>query len=117
MFLSFGIAMPMEEAMSRFGSLVALSASTMCRIWPGSRSFTPCSRVMILHRGGKMLVTRTRLYSATPASRSAASKEASFAFARPTPFVMKSFVGTRIGTSPRRHALCGAAVAPAVATV
>ena len=56
-----GIATPTLAATSRFGSAVAHSLMTTWTIWPGSSCFSPCSIEISLHRGGKMLETRTRL--------------------------------------------------------
>src|SRR3989304_2772082 len=56
----------------------------------------PSARATILQGGGKIELTRTRLYFSIPASRSAISKLVSFSLWRPTPCVRKPFVGTRL---------------------
>ena len=61
----------MEEVMSRWGSLVEFLLITQKRIWPGSSSFKPDTRLINLAPGGKMLVMGTRLKGAMPAFRSA----------------------------------------------
>ena len=69
---------PIEEAISRCGSFVDVSATTVNRTWPAWSFFRPSFRDTILQRGGKMLDTRTMLNSAIFASRSASSNDASF---------------------------------------
>jgi hypothetical protein len=48
---------------------------------------------MILHLGGKMEETETKLKRAMPADRSASSKEESCSLCLPTPLVRKIFFG------------------------
>src|ERR1700688_974044 len=81
------MATPTEAAISRCGSLVALSLITAKTICPGVRYFSPSCWLSNLQFGGKIDLTRTRLNSAIPADRSASSKEVSFSRCRPTPFV------------------------------
>src|SRR5215471_4296085 len=94
--------MPTEEAISRCGSLVSDWLITTKTTSPARRYRRPCVFGMILHPGGKMLLTRTRLKCAIPASRSAISKELSFSLWRPTPLVRKIFLDTNIRVLPPR---------------
>src|SRR4030067_3517041 len=66
-------------------------------ISPGVRDFRPPSLLMILHLGGKMLDTWTRLYFSIPASRRASSNDVSCSLCRPTPLVKNTFDGTNMG--------------------
>jgi hypothetical protein len=54
------------------------------------------AREIILQRGGKMELTRTRFWEAIPASRRASSKEVKRSLCLPTPLVKKSFFGTML---------------------
>src|SRR5262245_35446123 len=94
------MAMPMEAAIRRCGSLVSDWLMTQKTTSPARRNFSPWDFGMILQPGGKMLDTRTRLKLAMPASRSAISKELSFSLWRPTPLVRKSFLDTNIESEP-----------------
>src|SRR3989442_2793174 len=93
--------MPMEEAHRRCGSLVSAWLMTQKTTSPARRYFSPSFLEMILQPGGKMLLTRTMLKCAIPASRSAISKELSFSRCRPTPLVRKIFFDTNIATLAR----------------
>src|SRR6266850_5400186 len=90
--------MPMEEAHRRCGSLVSAWLMTQKTTSPARRYLTPSFLVMILQPGGKMLLTRTMLKCAIPASRSAISNEFSFSRCRPTPLVRNIFFDTNIAT-------------------
>src|SRR5438874_4647748 len=90
------MAQPIEEAMRRRISLEARRAMTQKAMLPGAMSFTPSSLGMILHFGGKMLETCTRLSFSIPASLSASSKDRSSSRWLPTPFVKNTRVGTRL---------------------
>src|SRR5438445_677414 len=91
------MAMPIEAAMSRCGSFVSDWLMTQKTTSPTRRYWSPWPFGMILQPGGKMLLTRTRLKWAIPASLSAISNELSFSRWRPTPFVRKIFFETNIG--------------------
>src|SRR6266542_6653896 len=93
------MARPIEAATSRLGSLVDDSATTVNNTWPGRSMLIPSSRSSSSHCGGKMELTRTRLYVARWASRSAISKLVSFSLCRPTPLVRKALVGMNIRAS------------------
>src|SRR5437879_10582533 len=88
------MAMPIEAAHSRCGSLVSAWLMTQKTTSPARRYFSPSFFEMILQPGGKMLLTRTMLKWAIPASRSAISNELSFSRCRPTPLVRKIFFDT-----------------------
>src|SRR5579875_2922736 len=90
------MATPTDAAISRWGSLVAFSLITTCRICPGLSSFMPSCGEMSLQCGGKIDETRTRLYWAMPALRSAISKLESFSRCLPTPLVRKIFLATKL---------------------
>src|SRR5262245_18709283 len=90
------MAMPMEEAHRRCGSLVSAWLMTQKTTSPALRYLIPSFLEMILQPGGKMLLTRTMLKWAIPASRNAISNELSFSLWRPTPFVRNIFFDTNI---------------------
>ena len=90
------MASPRAAAAKRDGSLVEASATTAKTTCPGISCFTPCSHDTSWQLGGKMELTRTRLYWAIWASRNASSKLVSFSLCRPTPFVRKARVGRNI---------------------
>src|SRR5881296_981675 len=92
------MAMPMEEAHRRCGSLVSAWLITQKTTSPARRYLSPSFLEMILQPGGKMLLTRTMLKWAMPASLSAISNELSFSRCRPTPLVRKIFFDTNIAT-------------------
>src|SRR5436309_8228409 len=115
--LSAGMAHPIEDAISRRISFDASRAMTQNAMLPGAMSFTPSSFGMILHLGGKMLDTWTRLSFSMPASLSASSNERSSSRWLPTPFVKNTRVGTRLKPAFVRSATtvaCGSTVAFAV---
>ena len=91
--------MPMEEAMRRPGSLVAISASTTKVTSPASSAASPSSGLTILQPGGKIDETRTMLRCAIPAFLSAISKLFSFSLLIPTPRVRNNFRGTNLTSS------------------
>src|SRR5881296_317451 len=97
------MAMPMEEAHRRCGSLVSAWLITQKTTSPARRYLSPSFLEMILQPGGKMLLTRTMLKCAIPASRSAISNELSFSRCRPTPLVRKIFFDTNIATLVRTN--------------
>src|SRR5215831_14137448 len=90
------MAMPVDAAMRRCGSLVLFSERTQNTTSPARRYFNPSFLGMILQPGGKMLETRTMLKFAMPASRRASSKLVSFSLERPTPLVRNIFLETNI---------------------
>src|SRR5271157_1059197 len=90
------MAMPMEEAMRRPGSFVAISASTTKVTSPASNAASPSSGLAILHPGGKMEETRTIFKCAMPAFLSAISKLLSFSLLIPTPRVRNNLRGTNL---------------------
>src|SRR5213592_4273870 len=90
--------MPIDAAHSRCGSLVSAWLMTQKTTSPARRYLSPSFLEMILQPGGKMLLTRTMLKCAIPASRSAISNELSFSRCRPTPLVRKIFFDTNIAT-------------------
>src|SRR5258706_14912440 len=96
---SAGSARPIEAATRRLGSLVADSATTVKRTWPGFSMLSPSSRSTSSQCGGKIELTRTRLKLARCASRNAISKLVSFSLCRPTPLVRKALVGMNIRES------------------
>src|SRR5262245_60920268 len=51
---------------------------------------------MILHRGGQMLLTRTRLNPAIPASRKASSNDCKLFGCLPSPLVKNIRLGTKL---------------------
>jgi hypothetical protein len=63
---------------------------------PGVNNFNPCVLEIILHRGGNILETCTRLHFSIPASRKARSKECNSSLCVPTPFVKNIFLGTKL---------------------
>ncbi len=81
------MATPTEAATRRCGSLVAFSLITTWRTCPDLSSFCPSCSEISLQWGGKIDDTRTRLYCAMPAERSAISKLESFSRCLPTPLV------------------------------
>jgi hypothetical protein len=93
-FLSAGIATPMEEASSRCASCVEFSATTANTTSPGLRYFTPSFRANILQFGGKIEETRTRFCAAMPASRKANSNDVNRSRCFPTPLVKNIRLGT-----------------------
>src|SRR5271157_3566002 len=88
------MASPMLAAVRRCGSRVEFSATTANVTSPGDRYFSPSLRGISLQLGGKMDDTRTKLWAAMPASRSANSKEVSRSLCFPTPLVRKMRLGT-----------------------
>ncbi len=91
---SLGIASPIEDATSLWGSLVEFLARTRNTISPALSIGMPWSLLICLHPGGMMLDTVTRLKALIPASFSATSKEARLSLCLPTPFVRKKYRGT-----------------------
>src|SRR3954467_3988612 len=89
------MATPTVAAIRRCGSRVAASDITTKVTCPGSSRLAPWARDRILHFGGKMLDTRTRLHAAMPAERSASSNEVSFSRCFPTPLVKNISFGTK----------------------
>ena len=73
--MSAGVATPIEEAIKRFGSFVEFLAITQKVIRPGCNDFIPSSVDILLHPGGKMLDTVTRLHISIFASRNASSND------------------------------------------
>src|ERR1700758_3742696 len=90
------MATPMLDATRRCGSRVEFSATTANTTSPGFRYFNPSLRVTNFACGGKIDETRTRFCAATPASRSANSKEVRRSLCFPTPFVKNSRFGTML---------------------
>src|SRR3569833_826770 len=86
----------MLETTSRWGSRVEFSAMTAKTTSPWMRCLAPSLREMILQRGGKIELTRTRFCEAIPASRRASSYEVKRSLCLPTPLVKKSFFGTML---------------------
>src|SRR4030042_3220786 len=93
----------MDDATSLCCSLVAFLAKTTKVISPGCTIFKPCSLETILHPGGTMLETFTRLQYWMPASLSANSKDCSCSLCLPTPFVRKKNLGIMIHCTKDRH--------------
>src|ERR1700749_1029479 len=86
----------MLETQRRCGSRGEFSAMTAKTTSPLLRYFWPSLREIILQRGGKMELTRTRFWEAMPASRRASSKEVKRSLCFPTPLVKKIFFGTML---------------------
>src|SRR3989339_490044 len=91
---SAGTATPIEDATILFGSFVEFLDMTRNTTCPGCSSLSPSSLETILHPGGRMLETDTRLNFSIPASLSAISKDWSSCLCLPTPLVLNISLGT-----------------------